>query len=124
MTPQERDVIVRKIMRETLAERFTDDEFVFDPIVVVPTVDEWGPHSNGNTYLQILVVFDGDWEKIAPDWTVSMIRLIRAKLIEAGIEESPNPGFVGKSEWRSKLKRFRRLHPDVDVEPELSLAAV
>ena len=124
MTPQERDKIVRKIMRETLAERFTDDEFVFDPIVVVPTVDEWGPDSDGSTYLRILVVFEGDWKKLDPGWTGSLIRRIRPKLIEAGIEEFPGPGFVGKTEWRSQLKKFRRLHPDVEIEPELSLEAV
>ena len=124
MTPQERDRIVRKIVRETLAERFTDDEFVFDPIVVVPYVDEWGPDSDGSTYLRILIVLDGDWEKLGPGWTVSLIRLIRPKLLEAGIGESPAPEFVGKSEWRSKLKKFRRLLPDIEVEPDMSLAAV
>lgn len=124
MTPQERDRIVRKIVRETLAERFTDDEFMFDPIVVVPTVDEWGPDSDGSTYLEILIVFDGDWKKLDIDWIGSLIRRIRPKLNEAGIEEFPAPGFVGKSEWRSQLKKFRRLHPDVDIEPETSLAVV
>ena len=121
MTPQERDRIVRKIMRETLAERFTDDEFIFDPIVVVPTVDEWGPDSDGSTYLRILVVYDGDRENLSPGWTGFLIRLIRPKLIEEGIEEFPGPEFVGKSEWRSKLKKFRRLYPDIEIEHELSL---
>ena len=123
MTPQERDKIIRDIMRETLAERFTDDEFVFDPIVVVPTVDEWGD-GDGSTYLEVLIVFDGDWEKVDPGWTGSLTRRIRPKLIEAGIEEFPAPGFVGKSEWRSQLKKFRRLHPDIEIEPEMSLEAV
>ena len=87
-------------------------------------MDEWGPHSDGSTYLRILFVYDGDREKLAPGWTVSLIRLIRPKLIEAGIEESPSPEFVGKTEWRSKLKKFRRLYPDIEVESEKRLAAV
>ena len=124
MTPQERDRIVRKIVRETLAERFTDDEFVFDPIVVVPYVDEWGPDSDGSTYLRTLIVYDGDRERLSPGWTVSLIRLIRPKLIERGILESPAPEFIGKTEWRSKLKKFRRFYPDIEIEPETSLAAV
>ena len=124
MTSQKRDEIVRRIMKETLEERFKDDEFVFDPIVVVPTIDEWGPDSDGSTYLQILVVFDGDWKKLDIDWISSLIRRIRPKLNEEGIDEFPAPGFVGKSEWMSQLKKFRRLHPDVEIEPELSRAAV
>ncbi len=124
MTPQERDKIVRKIMRETLAERFTDDEFIFDPIVVVPTVDEWGPDSDGSTYLRILVVCDGDWKQVKPGWTGSLISHVRSKLIEAGIEEFPSPEYIDKSEWRSLFKKFRRLHPDIKVVPEMSVEAV
>ena len=40
---QEREATIEAIVRETLAERFTDAEFVFDPIRVVPAVDEWAP---------------------------------------------------------------------------------
>ena len=53
---RERDEIVRTIVRETLAERFTDDEFVFDPIRVVPLVDEFGD-GDGKEYLRIIIVF-------------------------------------------------------------------
>ena len=121
MTPQERDRIVRKIVRETLAERFTDGEFMFDPIVVVPTVDEWGPDSDSSTYLRILIICDGDWKQVEPGWTGSLISHIRSKLIEAGIEEFPSPEYIDKSEWRSLFKKFRRLHPDIKVVPEMSV---
>ena len=112
MMSQGRDEIVRTIVRDTLAERFTD-EFVFDPIVVVPAVDEFG---DGSAYLRILIIFDGDYKRLDPSWTSGLIRRIRPKLIKAGIEEFPSPGFIGKSEWWSRYPKWRRFHPEVKVE--------
>ena len=115
MTPDERDEIVKTIIRDTLAERFTPDEFVFDPIVVVPTYDEFGD-GDGSLYLRIRIIFDGDQKNLDPSWTGGgLIRRIRPKLIEAGIEEFPSPGFIGKDEWRILYPKFRRLHPEVTV---------
>ena len=51
---------VADIVRETLAERF-GDEFVFDPIEVIPKVDH-----DGDEYLHIYIVFDGDPEAAGP----------------------------------------------------------
>ncbi len=79
---RERDKIVETIVRETLAERFTDDEFVFDPIVVVPLVDEFGD-GDGEEYLRIIIVFDGDQKRLDPGWTSGLIRRLEPKLIEA-----------------------------------------
>ncbi len=115
MTPQERDEIIRTIVRDTLAERFSTDEFVFAPIVVEPAVDEFGD-GDGSPYLSILIIFDGDQKRLDPAWTGSLIRRIRPKLIEAGIEEFPSPGFIGKAEWRRVYPKWQRLHPEVTVE--------
>ncbi len=115
MTPDKRDKIIKTIVRETLAERFTADEFVFDPIVVEPPIDVGD--GDDKLYLRILVIFDGDQKELDPDWTGgALIRRIRPKLIDAGIEEFPGPAFIGKSEWRSLFPRWRRLHPEVSVE--------
>ena len=87
---------VADIVRETLAERVAG-EFVFDPIKVIPAVDEFGD-GDGEPYLRIMIVFDGDQKALDPRWTSGLIRRIRPKLIEAGVEEFPSPSFVGKSE--------------------------
>ena len=88
---------VAQIVRETLMERFGDD-LVFDPIKVIPSVDEYGD-GDGKPYLRIMVVFDGDRERLDPRWTSGLIRRIRPKLIEAGVQQFPSPSFVKKSEW-------------------------
>ena len=115
MTPDERDEIVKTIVRDTLAERFTPDEFLFGPIVVEPPIDVGD--GDDNLYLRILVIFDGDQKNLDPSWTGGgLIRRMRPKLIEAGIEEFPGPRFIGKSEWRRFFPRWRRIHPEVKVE--------
>jgi hypothetical protein len=88
---------VADIVRETLAERFTD-ELEFNPIEVIPAVDEYGG-GDGETYLRIFIVFDGDQKALDPHWTSSLIRRIRPKLRDAGVDEFPSPSFVEKSEW-------------------------
>ena len=106
---QERHEKVRSIVRETLAEHFAD-EFVFEPILIVPTVDEFGD-GDGSTYLRILIVFDGDQEKLDPGWTSGLIGRIEPKLIEAGITEFPSPSFIKKSEWWRSYPKWQRHHP-------------
>ena len=49
MMTQEQNEKVQTIVRETIAERFSSDEFVFEPIVVVPKVDEFGSDASGST---------------------------------------------------------------------------
>lgn len=95
---------VSSIVGETLAERFAD-EFVFDPIVVIPDTDYL---DDDFKYLRIYIVFDGDQKHLDPRWTSSLIRRIRPKLIDADIEEFPSPSFVKKSEWPRMAKKLRK----------------
>ena len=112
MTTQELHKRVAEIVKATLVEHFAD-KFVFDPIEVIPAVDEFGD-GDGQPYLRIMIVFDGDQKALDPRWTSSLIRRIRPKLIEAGVEEFPSPSFVEKSEWprleRSLKRAGARLH--------------
>ena len=115
MVTQERAEIVKSIVRETIEERFAG-EFVFDPIRVIPMVDEWGPDATGETYLRIYIVFDGDQKKLDPAWTGSLVRRIEPKLIAAGIEEFLSFSWVAKSEWEDLYRRLCRLNPEIIID--------
>ena len=97
MTTQELDEKVKSIVMEALLERFAD-EVVFDDIVVEHAVDDFGD-GDGSEYLRILIIHDGNHVPLDPGWTSGLIRRIRPKLIEAGIEDFPSPGFIGRAEW-------------------------
>ncbi len=104
----ERDEKVIAIVRKFLDERFTEDEFVFNPIVVIPTYDEWGPHATGELYLRILVVFDGDQKNLNVRRTGELGMHVREELLDLDIEEWPNFSWIPKSEWPWLEKRERR----------------
>ncbi len=87
---------VADIVKEMLTERFSSIEF--GPIRVVPAVDEFGD-GDGEEYLRILVVFDGDQKTLDARWTSTLIRLIRPKLFDVGVEEFPSFSFISKSDW-------------------------
>ena len=94
---------VADIVRRILAERFSD-EFVFDPIEVIPKVDH-----DGDEYLHIYIVFDGDQKLLDPGWTVGLGARIWPMLEELGFPNPPSKSFVEKSEWeRSQRKRRNR----------------
>ena len=101
---------VRSIVRETLAEHFRD-EFVFEPILVVPAADEFGC-GDGSAFLRIAVVFDGDQGRLDPTWTSGFITRIRPRLAAEGIEEFPSVSFIEKSEWWQSYPRWERRHPE------------
>ena len=103
---------VETIVKETLEDRFKD-EFVFEPVLAVPAVDEFGD-GDGSTYLRIMIIFDGDQKQLDPDWTSGLIGRIEPKLIDAGIEEFPSPSFMEKSEWLSLHRRRLSPRPEVN----------
>ena len=104
----ERHEKVIAIVRKFLNERFTEEEFVFDPIVIIPTYDEWGPHATGELYLRILVVFDGDQKNLNVRRTGELGMHVREELLDLDIEEWPNFSWIPKSEWPWLEKRERR----------------
>ena len=96
MTTKTQDAVAN-IVREILAQRFKD-EFVFDPIIVEPKIDH-----DGDKYLSITIVFDGDQKRLDAEWTLSLIRRIRPKLMEQGIDDFLflSKSFIEKSEWEA-----------------------
>ncbi len=91
---------VKEIFAETLNGHYAG-EVVFGPIVVNPDVD-WC----GDDYLRVLIVYDGDQQRLEPDWTGGgLILKVRPKLEAAGITEFPSPSFIDQAEYRYFLRR-------------------
>ena len=88
---------VADIARNLLNERFGDD-LVFDPVFAKSLVDH-----DGDDYIQLYLVFDGDEKHLrtdsALDWTLSMGRLMEPALQEIGVYDRPGKYFIKKSEW-------------------------
>ncbi len=83
---------VEKLVRGLLDERF-GDQFVFDPIKVIPRIDH-----DGDEYLHIYIVFDGDQKLLDPDWTLGLATRISPQLVELGSLNPPSKSFIEKSE--------------------------
>ena len=109
---EERAATIRAIVRETLAERFTDDDFIFDPIRISVKVDEYGPDATDEEYLAIVIVFDGDQKNLDASWTSGMIGRLQRKLMAVGINDDVAPVWVEKSEYEDFMRRWRRKHPE------------
>ena len=111
---EERFDKVKEIVRQDLEGHFRA-LFTFDPIVVHQAIDEFGD-GQGEVYLCVLIVFDGNQDLLDPAWTVGLIRRIRPKLIDVGVEEFPVSSFIKRTEWQGILPKWRRLHPEVPLE--------
>ena len=92
---------VNRFVWEDLNEGFAD-EFIFDPIVLVPEVDV----VTGEEYLHIWVVFDGDQDKLDPNWTVGLHVRIAEKLEEMGVPPSFSISYMGADEWKYYRRRI------------------
>ena len=104
MTTQTKTDAIANIVSEMLVQRF-GDEFAFDPIIVEPEIDR-----DGEEYLHITIVFDGDQKHLDPEWTAGLLGRIFPKLIELGIDEFPSKSFVEKSEWE-EIQKGRYFEP-------------
>lgn len=89
-----------------LGERFAG-QLVFDPITVLPAVDEYGD-GDGEEYLRVMIVFDGEQDALDARWTSGLIRRIRPKLFDAGVMAFPSLSFVEKSEWPRLEQSLKR----------------
>ena len=74
---------VAGIVKDLLTERFRD-EFVFHPIVVRPEIDH-----DGDEYLEIYVVFDGDQKNLDPGWTLGLSGRIWPEVEAMGVPGVP-----------------------------------
>ena len=87
----EKEEAVARIVREALSERFESE---FEPVEVVQKTDQ-----DGEPYLHICIVFDGDQDNLDPAWTSGLNGRIRPQLLKLGVMNLPSKSFVEKSEW-------------------------
>ena len=93
---------VANIVRQTLEEKF-GDLLVFDPIEVIPKID-----LDGDEYLHIYMVYDGDRDLLDTAWLLGFYGLIQPKLVELGVEGIPSKSFVEKSDWEEVYGKGNR----------------
>ena len=86
---------VAEITRNLLEERFGDD-FVFDPITVASRLDPYD-----NDYLEIHIVYDGDYDKLDIKWTIGLTRRVRPALLALELDDHPMFHYIEKSEWEA-----------------------
>ena len=84
---------IERIVRQAVEERFAN-EFVFDPILVISRQDYWDDER-----VFIYVVYDGDFEKLDPDWTSGLVDMVMQQTTEEELPIVPIRHFIHKSEW-------------------------
>ena len=88
---------VGRLLGESLRERFKDD-LIFDPIVVVNAMDEYG-----DVYLDAMVVYEGPYEKLDPGWTLGLTTRLDDELLSLGVSNVVSHSFVPKKDWQKLL---------------------
>lgn len=96
---------VSSIVRETLAERFDDDEVVFGPIVAIPKIDEYDEE-----YVDIYIGYEGKGRLIDPEWSLGLVGRIWPRLIELGVPGVPGKAFIPQTEWNQVFRKGHRYH--------------
>ena len=91
---------VEELAREDMEAHF-GDAFAFDPILVIPMIDH-----DGDEYLRIRVIYDGDPEMMDSVLAHRLTMRIEPKLREMGFMQPPSSSFVPKSEWE-EIRRER-----------------
>ena len=81
------------LVKGMLEEHF-QDQFVFGPIVVRHEIDH-----DGDEYLEIYVVFDGDYKKLSSSWRGELDDRVWTESIAMGVPSVPGIAFIEKSEW-------------------------
>ena len=84
---------VEKLVREYLSKAF-GDELIFDPIIVKRAIDH-----DGDEFVDIYMVFEGDENALKPALTMGLTAHLRPHLIKMGFEMPPGRSFLLKSEW-------------------------
>ena len=82
-----------EVVRGLLVERY-GDTLVFDPIVVIPQVDDYDKE-----YLDIYIAFDGQREMLGAKLRIRLYTLVKPGLAELGVQTTPTFSFISKTDW-------------------------
>lgn len=96
-----RESEIREIVSRELRDRFAES-IQFGPINVEEKLDQ-----DGDPYIHIIVVFDGEQSSLDPAWTSGFMGRIRPELMNLGIMNLPSKSFIKRSEWQA-LQAGRR----------------
>ena len=82
-----------EVVRGLLVERYRDT-LIFDPLVVIPKVDNYDQE-----YLHFHIAYNGDLEMLDIKWDLKLRLLVIPGLAELGIESVPVFSFIPKTAW-------------------------
>ena len=83
------------LVREYLDESFAGIDLAFGPILVKSVYDDYYDEE----YLQVRVVFDGDFDLLDSKLTVGLRGYLRPHLDKMRVANVPGYSFIEKSEW-------------------------
>ena len=110
LTPEARETIAR-LVREDLAQRFSDDEFIFDPIEVMPGDHYYHDPEDTKECVEVFIVFDGDQKNLDAKWTGGMNVRLWPKLEEAGYPYLLIRRFLTKETWKRRGAQHLKQEP-------------
>ena len=90
---KEAEEAIARIIWDILDEWF-GDTIVFDPIVVIPEVDDYG-----REYLDVYIAYDGQREMLDAKWDVELHLLVMPDVAELGIQTTPSFSFIPRTDW-------------------------
>ncbi len=94
---------VAAIIGDTLNGWF-QPHLTFDPIVVRQRYDDW----YGEDYLEVWIVWEGDYACMDHSRTIGLSRIIRPRLDELGVDLFLHPHYIAKWDWELNKERILR----------------
>ena len=83
--------VAETVLREQL------DDVVFDRILVKPDMDRFD--EDDGEYVEVKAIYEGARERLRSERTSQLRRILRERLLDAGVTEFPVLYLIMKSEW-------------------------
>lgn len=95
---------IEELIRETLDEKFAGEDIVFDPIVLEPRLDY-----DGDEFLRIFIVTDGDRSLLNTGWMLDFRDMVEDTMFpEVDAYAWATISFTSKSGWEEFHKKKER----------------